>query len=61
MLKITPNIARTHAGLTQSEVAKRLGICRDRLDKLMGFESAEQEQPKIELALFDLFELSPGA
>jgi len=28
---------------------------------LMGFESTEQKQPNIELALFDIFELSPEA
>ena len=53
------SIAVTSKVYAHVNIGTRRNAAR-RLDKLMGFESAEQEQPKIELALFDLFELSPG-
>ena len=54
------SIAVTSKVYAHVNIGTRRNAAR-RLDKLMGFESAEQEQPKIELALFDLFELSPEA
>jgi putative transcriptional regulator len=61
MLKITPKIARLNAGLTQIEIAKMLGVCRDTYatlelsPKKFTIEQAERFATAVALPLDEIF------